>query len=103
MHTHLIEDANGDICDVVYFCSDGCHHDYCVAHPDLSYEGWNGCHEGGGSVEFCAQCGVAAGGTYECECQRDNVVVGRFVCDTGEKCEHGNWLQLPAEIVERMG
>jgi len=103
MHAHIVENGPGNVVDVIYFCSDGCHRDYCRAHPDLPYEGWNGCHEGGDSVEFCAQCGVVAGGTYECDHQRDDVVVGRFVCDDGEKCGCGHWVQLPRTYVERMG
>lgn len=103
MHAHIVENGAGNVVDVIYFCSDACHQDYCDGYDDLPYEGWNGCHEGGDSVEFCASCGVVAGGGYECSHQRDNVVVNRFICDDGEKCECGHYLQLPRKLVERMG
>jgi hypothetical protein len=103
MHAYIVEDDHGNMVDVIYFCSDACHQMFCRAHPDLPYRGWNGCHEGGDSVEFCAHCGVVAGGTYQCNHQRDVFVVNRFRCDEGEQCECGHWLQLPASLVERMG
>src|SRR4249920_978103 len=96
MHVHLIENGEGNVVDVIPFCSDACHRDYCAAHSDLTYGGWHGCIEGGDGMEFCAQCGVVCWG-YKCDCQRDNVVVNRFTSDTGEKCEHGNWIQLPRD------
>lgn len=95
MHVHLIENGAGNIVDAVPFCSDACHRAYCASHSDLTYGGWHGCQEGGDAVEFCAACGVVCWG-YDCDCQRDNVVVNRFASDSGEKCEHGNWIQLPA-------
>ena len=98
MHYHYMEDESGDVVDLVPLCSDACHRDW--AGED--YQGWSGCHEGSDSVEFCANCGVVAGGTYECDCQRDNVVVNRFLSDEGEKCEHGHWLQLPACFLSRV-
>jgi hypothetical protein len=36
-----------------------------------------------------------------CKHQRDNVVVNHFRSTKGEKCRHGNWLQLPADHLER--
>lgn len=96
MHYHYVNDESGDLCDTIAFCCDPCHRAYMDAHPDLGeYQGWNGCHEGGDSPEFCANCGVFAGGTPECDCQRDNVLVGRFASEAGEKCIHGHWMQLP--------
>ena len=97
MHIHLIE-RNGDVVDLIPFCSDTCHRKYCADNM-LTYDGWNGCNEGGDGVDFCAQCGVVAGGDYECEHQRDNIVVNRFVCDDGEKCECGCWIQLPRRMI----
>lgn len=94
MHYHCVEE-NGDIVDLVPFCCDACHQQWC-RDTGTTYGGWYGAQEGGDYVEFCANCGVVAGGAYECDCQRDNVVVGRFVSDEGERCEHGNWIQLPA-------
>lgn len=91
MHYHIVEDAEGDVVDLIPFCCDACNR----AHMGDAYAGWNGCMEGGDNVEFCAECGVVAGGGYECDCQRDNVVVNRFRQDKGEKCRHGHWIQLP--------
>ena len=96
MHYHYITDAHGDIVEAVAFCSDSCHREWCREN-DQEYGGWNGCHEGGDYPEFCAQCGVYAGGTPQCDCQANNVVVNRFPSAQGEKCEHGNWIQLPEE------
>ena len=96
MHAHIIENGKNNIVDIIYFCSDVCHREYCKSHTDLTYDGWNGCNEGSDSVEFCSNCGVVAGGTYDCDCQKYNMVVNRFPSEEGEKCEHGNYIQLPA-------
>lgn len=94
MHYHHVEDSSGDLVDLIPLCCDSCHKQYCEAHG-LTYGGWNGCNEGGDYSEFCANCGVYAGGKPECDCQRDNVVVNRFRSEHGEKCDCGNWLQVP--------
>ncbi len=99
MHYHFVEDSSGDLVDLVPFCSDACHQAWCTEN-DVAYGGWSGANEGGDSAEFCAHCGTFAGGTPECDHQRDNVVVNRFRCDDGEQCECGHWLQLPARFVE---
>lgn len=100
MHVHIVENGAGNVVDVIPFCSDACHREFCAnSMGDLAYEGWNGCHEGGDSVEYCAQCGVVAGGAYECDHQRDNVVVNRFRSENGERCEHGHWIQLPEHML----
>jgi hypothetical protein len=59
-HYHELEDGQGDLVELVTFCSDGCHRSWCVDRmvdgTDIHYGGWNGCHE----LEFqepCAQCG----------------------------------------------
>lgn len=101
MHVHIIKNGPGNVVDVVPFCSDACHRDWCAEHSNCPYEGWNGCNEGSNGPEFCTNCGVFAGGTPECEHQRDNVVVNRFRCDEGEKCDHGHWIQLPARYWSR--
>ena len=44
-----------DLVDLIPFCSDWCHQQYCRAH-DVEYEGWNGCHEGSDAAEYCANC-----------------------------------------------
>jgi len=97
MHHHRIEDERGDLVDLVTLCSDACHRDY--AGDD--YQGWSGCHE----TEFndwCQQCGVVIPGQDACECQLHNVVVNRFLSDTGEKCEHGHWIQVPASYIGKV-
>jgi hypothetical protein len=95
MHEHYIEDESGELVDVVAFCSDACNRDW----SGEAYGGWSGCHETEFTV-FCAQCGVAIPGQDACEHQTDNVVVNRFPSDTGEKCEHGNWIQVPRSSLE---
>lgn len=100
MHYHYIEDPTGQLVDLVPFCSDNCHREWCATNEE-SYQGWNGCQEGSDYVEFCAQCGVVAGGAYQCDHQRDNVVVDRFLSPDGEQCDHGHWIQLPEHLVAR--
>lgn len=99
MHYHHIDDEDGNLCDLVPFCSDSCHRDWCEAHK-VPYNGWNGANEGSDSPEFCAYCGVYAGGGYDCDHQLDNVVVNRFLSDDGERCDCGHWLQLPASYLD---
>jgi hypothetical protein len=41
MHLHFIDDLDGNIIDVMEFCSDFCHQDAL----GVEYQGWNGCHE----------------------------------------------------------
>jgi hypothetical protein len=43
-HLFLVEDTDGNLVDVIPFCSDGCHLAYCNANGEI-YGGWNGCHE----------------------------------------------------------
>lgn len=97
MHEMWIDDENGDLIDAVPFCCDNCHHDY----AGNSYAGWNGCHE----TEFttyCQNCGVVIPGFEDaCECQNRNVVVNRFLSVKGEKCKHGNWIQVPSSFIAR--
>ena len=100
MHYHFFTDTQGNLVELVPFCCDACHRQWCDTH-DLLYGGWNGCQEGGDYAEFCANCGTFAGGAPECPCQRDNVVVNRFRSEEGEKCEHGHWLQMPAKLLDR--
>ena len=92
MHYHLRCDAVGDVVEAVPYCSDACHRE----GAGNAYGGWNGCQEGGDYPEWCDNCGVFAGGTPQCEHQANNVVVNRFASTDGEKCECGNWIQLPA-------
>lgn len=57
MSAHIaryIEDDKGDLIDLVYTCSDSCHHQYC-RDTGTPYEGWNGCHEISFST-VCASC-----------------------------------------------
>ena len=50
----LIEDSNGDLIDLEYFCSDSC------AKFSDYYAGWYGCFELH-YPETCKTCGVALG------------------------------------------
>jgi hypothetical protein len=101
MHYHEIDDERGDLQELVPFCSDSCHVEWCREH-NVEYGGWNGAHESD-VTEYCANCGVIAGvGTEDddaCEHQRDNVVVNRFTTEAGERCEHGKWIHLPRERI----
>jgi hypothetical protein len=94
MHYHHVEDSRGELVELIPFCCDNCNRQWCNDNG-ATYAGWNGCQEGSDSVEFCANCGTVAGGNYQCNCQRDNVVVNRFRSARGIKCRHKNWLQLP--------
>jgi hypothetical protein len=96
MHVFDIEDATGDLIDVIPLCSDSCHRDY----AGNEYAGWNGAYESEFTT-YCAQCGVVIPGEDACEHQFANIVVNRFLSDEGEKCEHGNWIQVPAANLER--
>lgn len=51
MSAHLIDidDAEGQVVDRNYYCSDAC------AQTDENYKGWNGCHEIY-SPELCGNC-----------------------------------------------
>lgn len=93
MHYHHLTER-GEVVDLVPFCCDACHRDWCEAEG-IAYDGWSGCHEGSDYPEWCASCGTFAGGTAECDCQRDNILVNRFPSAEGERCECGNWLQIP--------
>ena len=50
-HLHFVKDSHGDVVDHIVYCSDYCHRE----HTDVSYYGWNGCHEISVS-EPCANC-----------------------------------------------
>jgi len=92
MHMHFIEDESGDTIDALHFCSDSCHRDF----TGSSYAGWSGCHESE-FTRYCDACGVVIPGLDDaCEHQRDNVVVNRFRRTEGERCSHGNWIQVPS-------
>lgn len=98
MHYHYVTDGD-DIVDLIPFCCDACHQDWCKL-TQTPYEGWSGAQEGADYPEFCANCGVIANaGEDGCCHQRDNVLVNRFPSTKGEKCHHGNWLQLPYKML----
>ena len=100
MHYYEINDSKGDLVELVPFCSDSCHVEWC-ARMNLAYDGWNGAHESEYN-EYCAACGVIANaGDESCEHQQDNFVVNRFLSEDGETCEHGNWIQLPYKRLEQ--
>ena len=97
MHNHYIEDERGEILDIVPLCSDSCNREY----SGRDYAGWSGCHELE-HTDYCANCGVVLPGFEDaCECQFANVVVNRFLSDTGEVCGHGNWIQVPRSMIVR--
>jgi endogenous inhibitor of DNA gyrase (YacG/DUF329 family) len=54
-HYHETNDGTGDLVDLIPFCSDGCHQNWCDENSK-NYEGWNGCHEHDHD-EKCASCG----------------------------------------------
>ena len=43
-HYHEINDTHGDLIDLIAFCSDWCHQQWCTQN-EVEYQGWNGCHE----------------------------------------------------------
>lgn len=102
MHYLFIEDKDGNLVDLIPFCSDYCHYNYCL-EQGIEYSGWNGGYEGADYREYCAQCGTyAGGGTGEdepCDCMLNNGMVARLLSEIGEKCEHGNYIQLPASLL----
>lgn len=100
MHEHNLTDETGDTVDVVPFCCDNCHREWCESN-DVAYDGWSGAHEAE-STEWCAWCGVVIPGYDDselCDCQRTNVVVNMFRTADGRKCEHGNYIQLPEHCI----
>jgi hypothetical protein len=82
MHEVYVEDENGELIDVLPYCSDAC------ARTDENYAGWAGAHE----TEFttwCMNCGVVIGG-FEPECEHVYpVVVNLIGTPEDEYCEHG--------------
>lgn len=59
VHQHYFVDDDGDVIDVVEFCTDWCHQQYARVN-ELEYDGWNGCHEVQvvhGEETPCAFCG----------------------------------------------
>lgn len=113
MHHHQIEDKQGYLVELVSLCSDNCHVLWCQDN-DTTYDGWDGCHETE-FTDYCQSCGVVLPGSTEevidtqstvpgsgvlpCSCQLRNVIVNRFLSPEGEKCEHGNWIQVPMAYI----
>ncbi len=63
-HYLFINDTRtGDLLDLIPFCSDSCHQDYCRTNQ-TAYEGWNGAHETYDDAE-CATCEALLQGTSE--------------------------------------
>lgn len=92
MHSHYIEDARGDLVDIIPFCSDSCHRQW---HQDASepYEGWNGAGESEFN-EWCQQCGVIIGGSAEDDCGHlYPVVVNLIGIPEDVYCEHGTLIR----------
>jgi hypothetical protein len=55
MHYHFVEDTHGNLVDLIPFCSDYCHQEWCYENA-IPYGGWNGCHEDPYYEELCARC-----------------------------------------------
>jgi hypothetical protein len=64
-HYFPIEDVEGNLVDVVPFCSDWCHWNWCDQNGKR-YGGWNGCHEHD-HTEVCANCGWVMPGLLDVE------------------------------------
>jgi hypothetical protein len=95
-HYHFIEDETGDLVELVPFCSDSCHRQWCADNNE-TYGGWNGCQEGSDAGEWCALCGVIVTQPSDwdaCRCGWDNVDVNRFRASEDERCEHGLLIQV---------
>ncbi len=85
-HLQYIEDADGDLIDLEYFCSDSC-----ARNGATNYQGWSGIHELE-FTEWCKSCGVVIGGT-DSDPQCDHlypIVVNLIGVPVDEHCEHGN-------------
>jgi len=54
-HIHMIEDQNGDLIDLIYFCSDWCNENYCNNSKKYEYQGEYGQVEHNCN-EICANC-----------------------------------------------
>lgn len=50
-----IEDPQGEVVDINYYCSDGC------AKYDPDYAGWNGCNEIHDHPQWCGTCNESLG------------------------------------------
>lgn len=55
MHYHQVDDDQGDLVDLIPFCSDSCHRQWCY-DTDTKYDGWDGAHENEWN-ETCKSCG----------------------------------------------
>lgn len=97
MHiAEYIEDANGNILEYMMVCSDSCHRNYCD-RVGIVYGGWNGCHEGGDTGEYCVQCGVRMSVDTDSDCDGTCIpfVVNIISPDPARVCAHG----VPSEII----
>ena len=54
-HIHRITDNAGELIDIVTFCTDRCHRQYCT-DTGAVYGGWDGCNDMQ-SPATCASCG----------------------------------------------
>lgn len=55
MSHYLHIEKDGELVDLIPFCSDWCHRSYCSAYG-VKYDGWNGCHENSDTPEDCFYC-----------------------------------------------
>ena len=60
-HLGYVEDDNGNVVQLNYYCSD-----YCNSEHNVNYAGWNGCHENH-HAEYCGNCGTLIAPSYATE------------------------------------
>ena len=53
-HTFIVSDSKGQTVDLIPFCSDRCHQQWCQ-DSGSTYMGWNGCQEIAAPTS-CANC-----------------------------------------------
>ena len=59
VHEYPIEDQNGEIHDVIRFCSDYCHREWCRIEG-MPYRGWNGLREVESQVSHPPTCDLCS-------------------------------------------
>jgi len=62
LHAFHVEDSRGDLVDLVPFCSDSCHRQWC-RDTGAEYRGWNGCMERPDYDQECASCSARIAGS----------------------------------------
>lgn len=93
MHYYYVEDEQGDLVDLIPFCCDSCHREWCRKNS-LDYGGWSGCNESD-SPEWCHNCGVRCNVGNETECDWTCApLTVNLIGPMEGACEHGvpNWI-----------